>query len=139
LRPRNPSVPLGHLRAFTAVDPLGARRCFTDFPRQPVRHRHWRGLPGDSMKTDLSRSIEIDRLQRPSPSPLTHERRIRESPSWALAHLVLDHVAQRLEQLQVQRLGQPADVVVALDRRRLLDEESGTQPARSGAGSATRQ
>ena len=33
-----------------------------------------------------------------------------------LAHLVLEQVAQRLEQLQAQRLGQAADVVVALDR-----------------------
>ena len=37
-----------------------------------------------------------------------------------LAHLVLEELAQRLEQLQVQRLGQAADVVVRLDRVRLL-------------------
>ena len=36
------------------------------------------------------------------------------------AHLVLEQVAQRLQQLQAQRLGQAADVVVALDRGRLL-------------------
>jgi hypothetical protein len=32
-----------------------------------------------------------------------------------LAHLVLEQVAQRLQQLQAERLGQAADVVVALD------------------------
>ena len=37
-----------------------------------------------------------------------------------LAHFVLEQLAQRLEQLQVQRLGQAADVVVRLDRVRLL-------------------
>jgi hypothetical protein len=37
-----------------------------------------------------------------------------------LAHLVLEQLAQRLEQLQAERLGQAADVVVALDRLRLL-------------------
>jgi hypothetical protein len=36
------------------------------------------------------------------------------------AHLVLEQVAQRLQQLQAQRLGQAADVVVALDRGGLL-------------------
>jgi hypothetical protein len=33
-----------------------------------------------------------------------------------LAHLVLEQLAQRLEQLQVQRFRQAADVVVRLDR-----------------------
>ncbi len=37
-----------------------------------------------------------------------------------LAHFVLEELAQRLEQLQVQRLGQAADVVMRLDRVRLL-------------------
>ena len=37
-----------------------------------------------------------------------------------LAHLVLEQVAQRLQQLQAQLLGQAADVVVALDDDRLL-------------------
>ncbi len=37
-----------------------------------------------------------------------------------LAHLVLEQVAQRLQQLQAQLLGQAADVVVALDRHGLL-------------------
>ena len=37
-----------------------------------------------------------------------------------LAHFVLEQLAQRLEQLEVQRLGQPADVVMRLDRVRLL-------------------
>ena len=37
-----------------------------------------------------------------------------------LADLVLEQVAQRLQQLQAQLLGQAADVVVALDRDRLL-------------------
>ena len=37
-----------------------------------------------------------------------------------LAHLVLEQFAQRLEQLQMQRFGQAADVVMRLDRVRLL-------------------
>ena len=37
-----------------------------------------------------------------------------------LAHLVLEQLAQRLEQLEVQRLGQAADVVVRLDGDGLL-------------------
>src|SRR5688500_5353850 len=37
-----------------------------------------------------------------------------------LAHLVLEELAQRLEQLEVQALGQPADVVVRLDGGGLL-------------------
>src|SRR4051812_11550610 len=37
-----------------------------------------------------------------------------------LAHLVLEELAQRLEQLEVERLGQPAHVVVRLDGLRLL-------------------
>ena len=35
-----------------------------------------------------------------------------------LPHLVLEQLAERLEQLEAQLLGQPADVVVRLDRRR---------------------
>ena len=42
-----------------------------------------------------------------------------------LAHLVLEQLAQRLEQLEVQRLGQAADVVVRLDRVRLLGLRAG--------------
>src|SRR5208283_4200568 len=34
------------------------------------------------------------------------------------AHLVLEQLAERLEQLEAQALREPADVVVALDRRR---------------------
>ena len=37
-----------------------------------------------------------------------------------LAHLVLEQLAQRLEELQMQRLRQAADVVVRLDGGRLL-------------------
>ena len=37
-----------------------------------------------------------------------------------LAHFVLEQLAQRLEQLQAERRRQPADIVVALDRGRLL-------------------
>jgi hypothetical protein len=36
------------------------------------------------------------------------------------SHLILEQLAQRLEQLEVQRFRQPADVVVGLDRVRLL-------------------
>ena len=42
-----------------------------------------------------------------------------------LAHLVLEQLAQRLEQLQVQRLRQAADVVVRLDVHRLLGLRAG--------------
>ena len=42
-----------------------------------------------------------------------------------LAHFVLEQLAQRLEQLQMQRLGQAADVVVRLDRVRLLGLRAG--------------
>src|SRR4051812_32568537 len=37
-----------------------------------------------------------------------------------LADLVLEELAQRLEQLEMERLGQPADIVVRLDGLRLL-------------------
>jgi hypothetical protein len=37
-------------------------------------------------------------------------------------HLVLEQLAQRLDQLHAHPLGQPADVVVALDERRLADD-----------------
>ena len=49
-----------------------------------------------------------------------------------LAHFVLEQVAQRLEQLQAQRLGQAADVVVALDRDR--PSWSWRRPTRSRPG-----
>ena len=55
------------------VDLLCARPCLADFYRhfyrQPVRHQHWRGFPGDSTKSDLSRSIDIYRLLRRLPTP----------------------------------------------------------------------
>ena len=37
-----------------------------------------------------------------------------------LAHFVLEQLAQRLQELEVQRLGQPSDVVMRLDGVRLL-------------------
>ncbi len=37
---------------------------YRHFYRQSVRHQHWRGFPGDSTKSDLSRSIDIYRLRR---------------------------------------------------------------------------
>jgi hypothetical protein len=49
-----------------------------------------------------------------------HHRARQPEREAELAHLVLEQLAQRLEQLQVQRLGQPADVVVRLDVLRLL-------------------
>ena len=39
-----------------------------------------------------------------------------------LAHFVLEQLAQRLDQLHAHPLGQAADVVVALDHRRLADD-----------------
>ena len=49
------------------------------------------------------------------------DHRVRQAECDAeLAHLVLEQLAQRLEQLQAERRRQAADVVVALDRDRLL-------------------
>src|SRR6266446_2991408 len=42
-----------------------------------------------------------------------------------LAHFVLEKLAQRLEQLEVQRLGQAADIVVRLDGGGLLGLRAG--------------
>ncbi len=68
--------------------------------------------------------VTSPRMRTPSPGPGNGWRntmsRGRPSSSAQLAHLVLEEFAQRLEQLQMQRLRQAADVVVRLDRVRLL-------------------
>jgi len=44
-----------------------APRKFTvSFKRQSAEHQHWRGFAGDPAGSDLSRSIDIYRLQEPS-------------------------------------------------------------------------
>ena len=48
------------------------------------------------------------------------------------AHLVLEQLAQRLDQLQVHALGQAADVVVRLDRHRRPAGEADTLSITSG-------
>ena len=50
---------------------------------------------------------------------MTADERLRQ-PEFAaeLAHLVLEQLAQRLDQLHVHALGQAADIVVRLDRHR---------------------
>ena len=50
------------------------------FTVNDVDHQHWRGFPGGLAKTHLSRSIEVYRLPRPSPTPST---RIRVGPGMA--------------------------------------------------------
>ena len=64
------------------------------------------------------------RMRTPRPGPgerMAIDHRVRQAERDAeLAHLVLEQLAQRLEQLQAERLRQAADVVVALDRDRLL-------------------
>jgi hypothetical protein len=59
------------------------------------------------------------RTPRPGPGNGWRQTTSRGSPR-ALPHrpdLVLEELAQRLEQLELHALGQPADVVVALDER----------------------
>ena len=60
------------------------------------------------------------RMARPGPGErMAADERLRQAELAAeRAHLVLEQFAQRLDQLQPHALGQAADVVVALDRRR---------------------
>jgi hypothetical protein len=44
---------------------------YRHFYRQSAEHQHWRGFPGGFAKTHLSRSIDVYRLPRPSPTPST--------------------------------------------------------------------
>jgi len=64
------------------------------------------------------------RMRTPRPGPgkgCRNTNLARQAEGEAqLAHLVLEELAQRFEQLQMQRLGQPADVVVRLDGVGLL-------------------
>ena len=63
-------------------------------------------------------------MRTPSPGPGKGWRHTissgRPSSLADSAHLVLEQVAQRLDQLEVHVVGQAADVVVALDRGRVL-------------------
>ena len=64
------------------------------------------------------------RTARPGPGKrLPHDELLVE-PELAsdLADFVLEQLAQRLDQLHPHPLGQPADVVMALDHRRLADD-----------------
>jgi hypothetical protein len=54
--------------------------------------------------------------ERLAPHDLVGEPQLGPDP----AHLVLEQVAQRLDEVEVEILGEPADVVVALDLRRVL-------------------
>ena len=64
------------------------------------------------------------RIRTPSPGPGNGWRNdlfARQAHLKAeLAHFVLEELAQRLEQRQMQCLGQPADIVMRLDRVRLV-------------------
>src|SRR3712207_6968368 len=61
---------------------------------------------------------------RPGEGLALHEG-VREAELAAdLAHLVLEQRAQRLDECEGQVLGQPADVVVALDVRRRSEEHT---------------
>ena len=73
-------------------------------------------------------------MRTPRPGPGKGWRKTisrgRPSATPSSADLVLEELAQRLEQLQVQRLGQPAHVVVRLDGDRLLGLGAGRSRSR---------
>jgi hypothetical protein len=66
------------------------------------------------------------RIARPGPGTDGGRRRLGQAELAAEhAHLVLEQLAQRLDQLHVHALGQAADIVVRLDRhRRAAGEET---------------
>ena len=95
-------IALGGQRAAQFFDENGIRPTQQVGVVQPnlAENAHTQPRPGEG--------VAVDHLARQTQS----------NPQ--LAHLVLEQLAQRLEQLKPQRLGQPADVVVALDGGRLL-------------------
>ena len=64
------------------------------------------------------------RTARPGPGERLPDDELFVEPELAadLAHFVLEQLAQRLDQLHPHPLGQAADVVMALDHRRLADD-----------------
>jgi hypothetical protein len=59
------------------------------------------------------------RMARPGPGNGWRPTKAGAGPTQRpAAHLVLEQFAQRLDQLQLHEVGQSADIVVALDRRR---------------------
>ena len=106
----------------------------------PVAHRLFRGRARRRQERRVAQLLDEDRVgplqQRRVFTPdlaedtdaeagpgerVTIDHLARQAERDAeFADLVLEQFAQRLQQLQVQRLGQAADVVMALDRRGLL-------------------
>ena len=99
--------------------------------RRPARACSYQPARADLLVDDRVGRLQDARRAPPSTSPRMRIARPGPGNGWRptivggnaehraeLAHLVLEQLAQRLDELELHPLGQPADVVVALDRRR---------------------